>query len=296
MLIDQIVYGFIIGLVYSLIALGFTLIYNTTGVIHFAQGELSMLSGFIALMVSGYFAKIFFLPIIPIFLVCFVSVSLIGIFLERCIYRPMVNLNASLICRIICTLAVALTFQNLAIIVWGARANLLPGGNLLLGGPIVLRGYTVKPITYYTLVITVSLMITLHLFLKKTKLGLAMRAVAYNHELAALMGVRTHLLMMLSFGIGAGLAAIAGLLLGIMLFVQFQVGFIAFKGFYGAVLGGLGSFPGAIVGGILIGIIENIGAGYVSSGYKDAIAFLVLLVFLLFRPNGLFRGRVQEKV
>jgi branched-chain amino acid transport system permease protein len=290
-------FGVTIGIVYGIVALGISLIYTGLDIVHFAHGEIYMFGAFLGLM----FAERLHMPYGLAILCAMISTGLLGIFIERVFYRRLTRAGGGYTVAgmgmIICGFGMSVVLQNIAFLIWGADAKPFPvnfGMPYQIGEGInaifLPRSYLVTAIT------AVVLMIVLHLFLKKTKLGLAVRAVAANKEIAYLMGINVPLMISLIFGVACAIAAAAGVLIGPMQSVQVEMGYLMLmKAFAAAVVGGFGSLPGALVGGLLVGIFENLGAAYISGSHKDIYAFALLIVVLMVRPSGIFGVEAKVK-
>ncbi len=290
MLFEQIISGLALGCVYGLVALGFSLIYAAFRLPHFAQGDVLMLGAVFGLIAT----RLIGVQFAPVLLATILSVGLVGILLERLIYRKIIN--HAIGPKIICTVTVGILLQNLVQVFWGGKPESFPRQgfsaiSLEIGGRVF------PPVYLFIFIATLIVVIFLWLILLRTKLGLGMRATAYSHELSELMGVNTNTTLLATFGIGAGLAGVGGLLIGQLILVSFSMGIvIGLKGFVAAVLGGFGNIPGALIGGLLLGVIENLGGGFISSGYKDLIAFGIMILVLIVRPAGIFGRRMETKV
>ena len=280
--------GLTIGAIYALIAVGFSLIFETVKLLHFAQGDLLMLGGFVALSFIGIFGANPFIVGLGTMLV----LGLFGAFLQRVVYH---SIPANLIAvRIMATLGVAMVLRNGASLLWGTKAKNLPEA-LFPGGPINVGELIIRPGYYWTLIVALVVMALLLWFLYRTKIGLATRTVAYSFDIAEMLGVNPLLLRTLSFGIAGALAGISGILVSPQTFVHFNMGIaLNQKGFTAAVLGGLGSIPGGIIGGFALGLIETIGGSLIPSGYQDVISFVILVLVLFIRPQGLL-GQIQRE-
>jgi branched-chain amino acid transport system permease protein len=289
MIFDQIISGLSIGCIYALVAIGYSLIFASISLLHLAQGSLLTISGVIGLILMTRLK----LPVAA--LVPFVAFILatIGFLLERFIYR---NVKGSPTVGVISTLGVNITIPNLVIILWGSEAYPFPK-SVLGGSPLDLFGFSIQPVYYWIFIVVMIVVILLSLSLKHTYLGLAIRATAYNPNLASLMGMNTNFTHSLSFAIGSALAGIAGLLAGKILFISYDMGsMIGIKGFVAAVIGGFGNLPGAFLGGLILGVLETIGGGIISSTYKDSISFVIMIIIMIFLPSGLFGEKRTEKV
>lgn len=280
-ILQYILTGITIGSIYALTALGFNIIYNATDIINFAQGEFVMLGG----MIIIFFTTIVKLPIIIAFLLSVLIVTIIGALFERLAIHPLKD--ASVITLIIITIGASIFFKGVAMFVWGKGTFALPA----FSGekPIFFFGATIIPQSLWVFGITILIVILLGLFFKKTIVGKAMRACAINKAAASLMGINVKKMVLFSFALSAAIGAIAGIVITPISLMEYERGtMLALKGFAAAVLGGLGSGIGAVVAGFLIGIVESLGAGLISSGYKDAIALVILLIVLFIKPSGLF--------
>jgi branched-chain amino acid transport system permease protein len=290
MLFEQIISGLALGCVYGLVALGFSLIYAAFRLPHFAQGDVLMLGAVFGLIATRAIGAYF----IPVLLITIVLVAAAGIALERLVYRKIIH--HAMAPKIICTVTIGILLQNLVLVGWGGKPEAFPtqGFSTL---SLAVGGRAFPPVYLFIFVATIVLVVLLWLILLRTKLGLGMRATAYSHELSGLMGVNTNTTLIATFGLGAGLAGAAGLLIGQLILVSFTMGIvIGLKGFVAAVIGGFGNMPGALLGGLLLGVIENLGGGFISSGYKDLIAFGIMILVLIVRPAGIFGRRTETKV
>jgi branched-chain amino acid transport system permease protein len=278
-ILQYVISGITIGAIYAVIALGFTIIYNSTEVINFAQGEFVMLGGMavIALISIG-------LPLGLSFILAVLSVTLVGITLERFTIRP--ARSSSPITLIIITVGASIFLRGMAMMLWGKDAlGLKPFTG---SDPIHVAGATLVPQSLWVLGVTVVVTVGLQFFYKRTITGKAMRACAFNRRAASLVGISVNRMVLVSFALSAAIGAAAGIVIVPITLCGYDVGtMLGLKGFCAAVLGGLGSSPGSILGGFLLGVLEALGAGLISSGFKDAIAFFVLLLVLFIRPSGL---------
>jgi branched-chain amino acid transport system permease protein len=283
---DLVVIGLSTGMIYALVALGLSFIYSGLDMLHFAHGEIYMLGAFAGFIAVDSFGLDYPLAIATAMLLT----AAFGIVLERLVYRRLTakggGLSVAGMGMIIIGFGMSILLQNAAFLIWGPAAKSFP---VDFGMPIELRGIALPRSYIWIVVMAVVLMGALHAVLTRTQFGRAMRAVAYNKDRAALMGVNVSFTMSAIFGIGCAMAAAGGVLIAPLNDVSFSMGFIIMmKIFAAAVIGGLGSLPGAVVGGLLIGLIESLGAGYISAAYKDIYAFLVLIAFLMIRPSGVF--------
>ena len=288
-ILQYIISGITNGAIYAVIALGFTIIYNSTEVINFAQGEFVMLGGMAVIGLDGLGN----LPLALSFVLAVLAVTVVGIALERFAIRPVKNPNP--ITLIIITVGASIFLRGVAMMLWGKDSL---GLRPFTGeAPIHLAGATLVPQSLWVLGVTVVVMAGLQFFYKHTITGKAMRACAFNRRAASLVGVSVNRMVLVSFALSAAIGAAAGIVIVPITLCGYDVGtMLGLKGFCAAVLGGLGSSPGSILGGFLLGVLEALGAGLLSSGFKDAIAFFVLLLVLFVRPSGLLGSRELERL
>jgi len=279
-LLQYLITGLTVGSIYAMVAIGFSIIYNVTEVINFAQGEFVMLGGLV--MVSFHTAA--GLPLVIAFPATVALVTLVGILLDRLAIRPIKQ--PSVFTLIIATIAAAILIKGAAMLIWGKDPFDLPP--LTGRDPIQFFGAVIQPQYFWVIGFMVLVVIFLTIFFDRTIIGKAMSACADNPDAASLVGISVKRMVLLSFALSAAIGAIAGITVTPITFMEYDRGVsLAIKAFGAAILGGLGSFPGAIVGGLILGIIESFGAGLISSGYKDAFALIVLLAVLFFKPSGL---------
>lgn len=286
---QQIIGGISIGCIYSLIALGFTMIVRAMDLVNFAHGEFMMIGG----MVGATFLIALHLPYwLTIIAVMAVS-AVVGMSLELIVFRPLRRNRAPMGNMIIATIGLAIFFRNSAILIWGADPERYP---VTYGRqPLVLGHLRIPVENLWILGVAVTLMVLLQLFFVKTKTGIAMRASAFHPAAARLMGIPVDRMNLYTFAIGAALAGAAGVLLAPVFYASYDMGGVGLKAFAAACLGGFGSIPGAIVGGLALGLAETLGAFFISSSYQDAISYGTMIVVLLFLPSGLF-GRPRRAV
>ena len=287
-LLQSLLSGVTVGAIYALVALGFAIIYNASRVINFAQGEF--------VMIGGMAAAVFVDAGLPLPLSILFSVglgTLIGMLLEKLAVEP--ARGAPVVTLIIITIGASILLRGLAALVWDKRIRSLPAfsGDV----PIAVGGATLLPQTLWVLGTALAAVAALWWFFNRTLSGKAMLAVSHNRLAAQLVGISVRRVLLVSFGLSAGLGALAGVLIAPISFTAWDVGvMLGLKGFAAAMLGGIGSGPGAIAGGLALGLIESLGAGYLSSAYKDVFAFVVLLAALVFLPNGLAGRGAAERV
>jgi branched-chain amino acid transport system permease protein len=292
MLAQYLLSGLTSGAIYALVALGFAIIYNASHVINFAQGEFVMIGG----MAAAAFVDAG-LPL-PLSIVSSVGLAaLIGFLLEKLAVEP--ARGASVVTLIIITIGASIFLRGLAALVWDKKIHALPAFSgeapIVIGGAA--GGATLLPQTLWVLGTTLLVVALLWGFFNRTLTGKAILAVSHNRLAAQLMGISVRRVLLVSFGLSGALGALAGALIAPISFTSWDIGvMLGLKGFAAAILGGLGSGPGAIVGGLALGLIEALGAGYLSSAYKDVFAFVIILAALVFLPHGLAGRRAAERV
>ena len=286
-------------MVYALIALGYTMVYGVLQLINFAHGEVFMVGAYLTLTMIGlvlpWQASLSWWILLPaVFAMAMLGAALLGAVIERVAYRP---LRASpKLAALISSIGVSFFLQNAVMIIYGSKeksiADILPTQTLTWGG------LTLSWVQILIFILATGLMAVLTVFIKRTRVGKAMRACAENREAASLMGISVEGVIRTTFMIGSTLAAVGGSLFAMNSgSINFHDGYLAgIKAFTAAVFGGIGSIPGAMVGGLFLGIFEGFGAGYISSEWKDVFAFVLLVAVLLFRPSGLLGENVAEKV
>ncbi len=280
--------GLAMGSIYALVALGFVLIYNAVGVVNFAQGEFVMVPAFVAVWIMETFK----IPFPWTYLITVLFMGVFGIIFQRIAYYPL--RNRTFLPVIIATIGVSLFLRNGAQMVFGAEPLLMrrptPPDVLKLGGVFVDPQYVV------IILATVALLVLQYFFFEKTALGKKMQATAQDKEMARMLGVRVARMIAITFVYSSILGAAAGILIGPIFYVTKEMGaMLGLKAFCATIVGGFGSVPGAIVGGIFLGIVEVFAAYYISSAYRDAFAFVILILVLLFRPQGFFGEKIAEK-
>ena len=289
--VDLLIVGVSVGMIYALVALSISLIYSGLDIVHFGHGEVYMFGAFFGLVafremgLSYPFAMIF----------AMLATALFGIVLERVFYRRLTKGGGGYTVAgmgiIICGFGMSVVLQNVAYLIWTPKPQPF---FVNFGMPLELGNLAVPRSYMWIFIVAVSLMIVLHLFLKHTRWGRAIRAVASNKDIAFLMGINVPVTISLIFGLACALAAAAGTLVGPINTVQVQMGYLVLiKSFAAAVIGGFGSLPGAILGGLTVGIAETLGAGYISGSHKDIYAFLLLIFVLMVRPSG-FLGKIYK--
>ncbi len=300
MFTQQLINGLALGAVYALIALGYTMVYGILQLINFAHGEVYMLGAYMGIIILGVLTALgvtaFSLPLALLITVIasMAFCAAYGAAIERLAYRPL--RNASKLAPLISAVGMSIVLQNIVMLAQGKEYKNLPP--LLSSEGFSIFGANVSPVQTFILGASVLIMIGLHLFVAKTRLGKAMRATSEDRVMAGLVGIDINRVISVTFMIGSALAAVAGVMVTLYYgVVHFFMGYLAgIKAFTAAVLGGIGSIPGAMFGGFLLGLIENFGASYVSSVYKDAVAFIVLIITLIVRPSGLLGQKSVDKV
>jgi branched-chain amino acid transport system permease protein len=300
--LQQLVNGITLGAVYGLIAIGYTMVYGIIGMINFAHGDIYMVGAFISLvflaLMSAFGITSLPLALALVLIVTIAITSLYGWTVERVAYRPL--RGAPRLAPLISAIGVSIVLQNYVQLTQGARVKVLPP---LVTGSVTITSTDGFPVTVSLLqvviiAVTIALMLAFTWLIQATSLGRAMRATEQDMTMAALVGVDVDRTISATFVIGAGLAAVAGLLVTLYYgVIDFYLGFVAgIKAFTAAVLGGIGSLPGAMLGGLLIGIVEALWSGYFSIAYKDVAVFGLLILVLLLRPSGLLGKPALEKV
>ncbi|WP_366929374.1 branched-chain amino acid ABC transporter permease [Polaromonas sp.] len=280
--------GITVGATYALAALGFTLIYNASNVINFAQGEFIMLGG----MLAVYFSQAG-LPLSVALVLAILVPAIVGVLLEKLAIEPVKG--AETVTLIIITIGASLVIRGLIQVWLGKGTHSLPAfsGDV----PIEILGATLMPQSLWVLGVTALVVVALWYFFSRTLHGKAMLATSFNRLAAELVGINTSWVLFMSFAMSAALGAVGGILVTPITLTSYDVGImLGLKGFVAAVVGGLGNGLGAVLGGLLVGILEAMGAGYISSAYKDAIPFVLILFMLFFMPRGLFGGKSTDRV
>ncbi len=298
--LEQIINGLTVGAVYALIALGYTMVYGILELINFAHGEIYMLGAYLGIILlgvltaTGVTAMSLPLSIIITIIAAGVICAAYGATMEKIAYRPL--RNAPRLAPLISAMGMSIFLQNYVMLTQGPNDKVYP--QTIPVTTFTFMGADVTYIQLFIIAASVILMAALHFFIMKTKMGKAMRATALDKKAAGLMGINIDSVISVTFILGSFLAAVAGVMVGIYYgVVNFYIGYLAgMKAFTAAVLGGIGNIPGAMLGGFVLGILESLGAGYLWPEYKDAFAFLVLVLILIIRPQGLLGERMPDKV
>ena len=289
MFLQLVVNGIIAGSIYALIALGFTIIYRTVKFFHFAHG--------VVYTAGAYFAYTLFTFLHLHFVLCFLSAAvftaILGIGIDKLVYYPLRLRKAPNLVMLLASFGVYIFLQNLIALIYGNQVLVLRTGPIKEGYKIFTA--VITPVQITILVVSILLMFLLWFFIQKTKLGKAMRAVADDPLAASVVGINPDKIILASFAIGSALAGVAGVLISLETNLQPTMGFSAIlKGIIASIIGGIGSIPGAVFGGFFLGLVENLGIWKIPSVWKDFISFVILIIFLLIRPYGIF-GTKPEK-
>ena len=281
--------GLATGSIYALIGLSFAIIFNSTGIINFAQGEFVMLGGVLTI----FSLNVLHLPLVVAILAAVAVTTVIGLVFERLAIRPLKN--ATPLMLIIITIGASILIRGLVMLLWGKDTQALPAFSGT--DPISVAGATLLPQHLWIFGVTVLVIIGCRLFFNHTISGKAMRACSFNRRAANLVGISVGRMVLFSFVISAAVGALAGVIIAPLTMTAYDVGvMLGLKGFCAAIMGGMGSGLGTVLGGLILGTLESLGAGLISSGYKDAIAFFILLLILFIRPQGLFKKGETERV
>ena len=304
--IQQIINGLVLGSMYALIALGYTMVYGVLNLINFAHGDILMIGAMVGLSILKLVQA--YAPDLPGIVKLMIAIGgaipvcvIVNLVIERIAYRPL--RNAPRLAPLITAIGVSILLQTFAMMIWGRSP--LPVPQVMPSEPVHILGALISPTQIMLLILATAAMVGLVLLVEKTKMGRAMRATAENPRVAGLMGVDSNRVIVMTFAIGAALAAVAGVMWGANYSsAQFAMGFVpGLKAFSAAVLGGIGNIYGAMLGGVLLGLIESLGAGYIGdltgnflgSNYQDIFAFIVLIIVLTLRPSGIMGERVADR-
>ncbi len=280
-----------IGSVYAILALGYSLIFATSGLLNFALGDAVMIGGFVGLTVRSQWEGSFLSAAVA----GMAAAALISFLVERFLIRPLIHYNAKPINLLICTLGVAVVLRNGALRVWGPDVRIMEP--LFKSSVFQLGPIRVDPQYVFIFWTGLLLMLALYLFIARTRMGRAMRALSQDRRAAALMGVDVDRYVSLAFVLSGAIAGAAGVMLAPILFVTSTMGAVlGMKGFVSAMVGGMGKLEGAVIGGMLLALVEALGASALRSGYRDAVAFAILILVLWLRPSGILSRTVQEKI
>ncbi len=287
--LSYLISGLGLGSVYAIIALGYSMVYGIAKMLNFAHGDVIMVGAFVAYFAIGSFNMPALIAVLFSVIVC----TVLGVVIERLAYKPL--RHASSLSVLITAIGVSYFLQNAAMLLWGTDTKIFP---TLLSGNLQLGALSIPWLTLLTIAICILIMVFLILFINRTKTGRAMRACSEDKGASSLMGINVNRIISITFAIGSGLAAIAAVLLcATYPSVYPTLGSMpGIKAFTAAVFGGIGSIPGAFLGGLLLGVIENLSKAYISAQLSDAIVFAVLIIVLLIKPTGLLGKKISEKV
>ncbi len=290
--LSNLVNGVSLGSIYAIIALGYTMVYGIAKMLNFAHGDVIMVGAYIIFCAAHYWK----LPLPAALLIAMLVSTALGITIEKLAYKPL--RQATSLAVLITAIGMSYLLQNTALLIWGANPKVFPdmlniGSISLFSGQLQIKGETL-----ITILVNIVIMVALTLFISRSRMGKAMRCVSEDKGAAELMGINVNTTISVTFAIGSALAAVAGLLLcSSYPMLQPTTGSMpGIKAFTAAVFGGIGSIPGAMLGGVLLGVIEILGKAYISTELGDAIVFAVLIIVLLVRPTGLLGKPVREKV
>ena len=297
--LQQLINGLAVGGIHALVALGYTMVYGVLKLINFAHGDIFTIGAYLGMtllvsgVLSGNLAPVLAVGIVVV--IVFGLVALLGVALERVAYRPLRKANR--LAAVVSALGASIVLQNAVMLIYGARVYVYPE-NLIPAVTFNIFGLNVPVMRVIVIVSSLVLMLALYAFINRTRMGTAIRAVAIDQGAARLMGINVDRVISLVFFIGAGLGGVAGVMVGVYYGqIDFMMGWsYGLKAFTAAILGGIGNIPGAMLGGLLLGVIEALGASYLAMAWKDAIAFLVLILILIIRPTGLLGERVADKL
>jgi len=290
-MLDQLLFnGFISGSIYALVALGFTTIYRTVKFFHFAHGVVYTTGAYLAYT----FAISLGVNFLSSFFLATIVAAILGLCIDRFVYFPLRQQKAPNLVLLIASFGVFIFIQNFIQLIYGAQILTLRTGPIQEGYEIF--SAIITPIQIMILVVSVVLMFALWFFIQKTKMGKAMRAVADDPIGASVVGIYPEKTILTAFAVGSASAGMAGILISLETNIEPTMGFSAIlKGIIASIIGGIGSIPGAMVGGFFLGIVENLGIWHIQAGWKDTISFAVLIIFLLFRPGGIFNVKAEPE-
>lgn len=290
MLVSLTVNAFVVGFVYGIIGIGYSLIYSASGLMTFCQGELLMIGAFLGLT----FYDTMGLPFALALLLCMGVMFLLGMFIERALIRTVLNKKAAVIYVVLVTIALSIILKNAAQHLWGTTSFAFP--SIFGVTTITALGSKIRPEAFLLVFVAVAVMIAMHFFMIRSKFGTSMRAAAMNPTAARSVGINVGFTTGTTWAIAAALAGLSGCLLGPVQGVSASMGtLIGLKGFAAAVIGGYGNMYGAIMGGLIIGFVEVFCSAYVTSAYKDFVVFGILVLVLIFMPRGIMKGDVYER-
>ena len=288
MLFQQVLNGLTNGSLYALMAVGVTMVYKSLGMLNFAHGDVMMVGTFITLTFSLMGIPFYVASVLGI-----ASAAVLGFLLERIILRKVKF--SSFVNLLIATVGVSYVLRNTAMVVWGTSPQLFP--SMFPAKLIRIGSFTITPQSIGIILISLALITGLHLFFTRVKVGKCMQLANSDPEGAAMMGVNVTYMRFLTFGISAGLAAIAGIMIAPLTYARVDMSAtIGMKAFAAAILGGIGNLWGALLGGVILGIVEALGSAYISTAYRDAFSFIILFVVLFVKPTGLLNKKIENKL
>lgn len=294
--LQQLVNGLTIGSMFALIALGYTMVYGVMKLINFAHGDLVAGSAFVALFIFSKLlgGQVTVLTVFGVFVLTIICISILGFTLERFAYRPL--RSAPRLSAVVSALGASMVIQNGIMLLWGPQMHIFP--ELIPQIIWEVGGVVVSLMQIIIMVLSMILMVALYFFVEKTKIGTAIRASAIDQDAARLMGINVNNIIVTIFIIGSSLGAVGGIFIGLYYRgITFNMGWqYGLYAFVAAIMGGIGNIPGAMLGGMLLGLFNAFIAGYISSTWADAFTFILLIVILIVRPTGILGERVAEKV
>jgi branched-chain amino acid transport system permease protein len=300
LVLQQLVNGLTMGVIYAIVGLGYTMVYGVIRLINFAHGAVFMVGAYLGLTVlqalGGAHPTIGVAPALLMALALpAICCAALGFAMDTLVYRRLRAARAHPLIPLIAALGISLFLETSAMLIWGKQFQVYPA--VLPVWHFIIGGAVINSVQAVLLVVCFTMMISLHLFVQETRTGKAMRAASLDQSAARLVGVDVDRIIRLTFVIGSALAAVAGVLVGLYYgSVNFRMGYVpGLKAFTAAVLGGVGNIPGAMLGGIIIGLLETFGAAYISGEWKDAIAFVILITVVVARPSGLLGERIAER-
>lgn len=289
MILQHLMNGIIIGSIYAMVALGYSMVYGVLQIVNWAHADVLMFATFIGMILATQLGC----PVILMIVVAALFAAILGMLVERVAYRPIKKNRRMAV--LVSALGMSTFLQNSAQLLFGSSTKPFSAIKKLM---INIGGVNFSNMQFIILGVTTMMLIILYILVYKTKMGIAMRACSVSLENSKLMGVNTNFIISFTFGIGAFMAGIAGILIGTYYSAVYPtMGYLlGMKAFAAAILGGIGSIPGSVIGGFIIGIIESLGAGYLSSEYRDAYAFVVMIIILIVRPSGIMGAKHIDKV
>lgn len=289
---DLLIIGIAVGTLYGMLALSVSLIYASLDIIHFAQGEIFTLGAFL-----GWVLYMNHVPFALAVILGMAGTCVFAVLIQKTIYNPILKMSGGFSVRgltfVVAGFGMSAILQNAYWLIFNAASK---SYNMDFGESITLGSVSIQPVYIIILILALIVMTALHLMFKKTKIGLAMKAVSYNKDISSLMGVEVNTVISFAFGLAAALSALAGILSAQIIFVRYNMcAVMLLKAFSAAVVGGLGNVYGAMLGGILIGVVETLGGSIIGTQYKDIVSFVIMIIVLMVKPGGLFATKVKQK-